>query len=58
MRAEDKQIDPLPDSFESEEAAGEFWDTHSLMDYKEHLEETEEAIEIGERVFEAEPPED
>jgi hypothetical protein len=30
--------DPLPDSFESEEQAGEFWDAHSTMDYQEHLE--------------------
>lgn len=29
--------DPLPDSFESEEAAGEFWDAHSVEDYAEYF---------------------
>jgi len=58
MRNKEKKIDPLPDSFESEEAAGEFWDTHSLMDYEEHLEATDDTIEIGKRGLEAEPPED
>ena len=52
MKSTDKTIDPLPDSFETEEQAGEFWDTHSLMDYQEHLEATDDTIEISERVFE------
>jgi hypothetical protein len=58
MKNNDKTIDPLPDSFESEEAAGEFWDTHSLMDYQEHLEATDDTIEISERVFEVQVAED
>ena len=58
MRDRDKIIDPLPDSFESEEQAGEFWDTHSLMDYQEHLEATDDPIEIRERVFEVQVAED
>jgi hypothetical protein len=58
MKNNDKTIDPLPDSFESEEAAGEFWDTHSTMDYQEHLEATDDAIEISERVFEVQVAED
>ena len=33
-----KVIDPLPETFASEEEAGEFWDTHSLADYEEFLE--------------------
>ena len=41
------KIDPLPDSFESEEQAGEFWDTHSTMDYEKHVEPTEDTINIG-----------
>ena len=50
MKDVDKNIDPLPDSFESEEAAGEFWDTHSLMDYEEHLEGADDVtFEISER---------
>ena len=58
MRDKDKTIDPLPDSFESEEGAGEFWDSHSTMDYQEHLEATDDTIEIGERVFEVQVAED
>ena len=59
MKDVDKTIDPLPDSFESEEAAGEFWDTHSLMDYEEHLEGADDVtFEISERVFEVQVAED
>ena len=58
MKSTNKTIDPLPDSFESEEAAGEFWDTHSLMDYAEHLEATDDTIDINERVFEVQVAED
>ena len=58
MDDRDKTVDPLPDSFESEEQAGEFWDTHSLMDYQEHLEASDDTIEISERVFEVEVAED
>jgi len=46
-----KTIDPLPNSFETEGQAGEFRDTHSVMDYQEHLEATNDTIEIKERVF-------
>jgi len=52
MKDKDKTIDPLPDSFETEEAAGAFWDAHSTMDYQEHLEPSDDTIEISERVFE------
>ena len=52
MSDKDKAIDPLPDSFETEEQAGAFWDTHSTMDYQEYLETSNDAIEITERVFE------
>lgn len=58
MKDGDKKVDPLPDSFESEEAAGEFWDSHSAMDYQKHLEATDDTIEIRERVFEVEVAED
>jgi hypothetical protein len=51
-------IDPLPESFETEEQAGEFWDTHSTMDYKKHLEATDDTIDISERVFEVQVAED
>jgi len=53
-----KLIEPLPESFETEEAAGEFWDTHSTMDYQQYFEPTDDTIEITERVFEVEVAED
>jgi len=53
-----KTIDPLPDSFESKEKAGEFWDAHSTMEYQEYLEPTGDTIEINERVFEVQVAED
>ncbi len=58
MSDEGKTIDPLPESFETEEKAGEFWDAHSTMDYKEFLEPTDDTIEISERVFEVRVAED
>ncbi|MFP4394319.1 MAG: CopG family antitoxin [Anaerolineales bacterium] len=36
--------DPIPDEFESIEAAAEFWDTHSLADYEDQLQEV--AIDV------------
>ena len=39
--------DPLPESFESEEQAGAFWDCHSTMDYQEYLEATDDTIDIS-----------
>lgn len=47
-----KAIDPLPDSFDTEYTAGEFWDTHSTMDYIEYLEPADDVFDIQERVFE------
>jgi len=58
MKSTDKAIDPLPESFESEEAAGEFWDTHDLTDYEQYLEPADHTIEITERVFEVQVAED
>jgi hypothetical protein len=58
MKSTDKTIDPLPESFESEEAAGEFWDTHDLTDYEQYLEPADHTIEITERVFEVQIAED
>jgi hypothetical protein len=58
MNDKDKRIDPLPDSFETEEAAGAFWDTHSTMDYQQHLQPSDDTIEISERVFEVQVAED
>jgi hypothetical protein len=58
MKGNDKTIDTLPESFDSEEAAGEFWDTHSAMDYQQYFEPTDDTIEIKERVFEVQIEED
>jgi hypothetical protein len=58
MRSKDKSNDPLPDSFNTEEEAGAFWDAHSTMDYQKYLEPSDDTIEIGERVFEVQVAED
>lgn len=58
MTDSNKTIDPLPDSFETEEQAGAFWDAHSTMDYQQDLEATDDTIEISERVFEVQVAED
>jgi hypothetical protein len=47
-----KTNDPLPDSFDTEEEAGAFWDSHSTMDYQENLEPSNDTIELSQRVFE------
>jgi hypothetical protein len=53
-----KTIDPLPPSFETEAQAGAFWDAHGTMDYQQHLQATDDTIEISERVFEVQVVED
>lgn len=58
MEDKNKHIDPLPESFETEEEAGAFWDAHSTSDYEEYLEPVEDAIEIRDRVFEVQVAED
>ena len=52
MGNKNKIIDPLPDSFASEEEAGEFWDTHSTEDYAEYFVTVDDKINITHRVFE------
>jgi len=58
MENKNKIIDPLPDSFATEEEAGAFWDTHSTMDYAEYFEPAKDLIEIKKRVFEVRVAED
>jgi hypothetical protein len=53
-----KKIDPLPNSFSSEEEAGEFWDTHSLSDYEEFLEPVDLTFDLKERIYEVRVEED
>jgi len=47
-----KVIDPLPTSFQTEEEAGKFWDTHSTEDYAEYFVSVDDKIDIAHRVFE------
>ena len=58
MTDKNRIIDPLPEEFESEEEAGEFWDSHSTVDYQQYLEATDDKIKISERVFEVQVAED
>lgn len=58
MENKNKIIDPLPDSFATEEEAGAFWDAHSTMDYIEHFEPADDVFEIKNRVFEVRIAED
>lgn len=37
----EKTVDLIPLSFDSAEAAGEFWDTHDTMDYPDAFEDVE-----------------
>ena len=53
-----KAVDPLPDSFASEEEAGEFWDTHSLADYEDLLEPADLKFDLKERIYEVRVAED
>jgi len=54
----DKQVDPLPNEFGSEEEAAEFWDTHSLSDYEEFLEPVGLEVDLKRRHFEIEVDEE
>ncbi len=58
MGNKNKTKDILPETFKTEAEAGEFWDTHSTMDYAEHLEPSEDKIEIKKRIFEIQIGED
>ncbi len=41
-----KATDTLPDNFESMEAFDEFWDSQSLADHEEHLEDVDVEMDI------------
>jgi len=41
----------IPESFETPEEAGEFWDTHSAADYWDEMEEQEAEFDIRERIY-------
>lgn len=48
----------LPDLFTTDEEAGEFWDNHSLADFTDLIEDSDDKIEIKKRVFEVQIAED
>ena len=58
QRESSKLAQQLPGSFETEEEAGAFWDTHSTADYEKYLESADDVIEIKVRVFEVSVAED
>ena len=58
MKRKDKVKDELPEEFDSLEEAGEFWDTHDITDYAEHMEDVEVETEFKMRHFEIEIEED
>jgi len=58
MNNTDRKRDVLPETFASEEEAGEFWDTHSTMDYEEYLKPVDLTIDIRKRHYLIEIDED
>jgi hypothetical protein len=42
--------EPIPEEFETIEAAGEFWDIHSLGDYWEHTREVHFEVDLKQSV--------
>lgn len=58
MQNKKRVIDPIPESFATEEEAAEFWDTHSLADYEQLLEPVEMTFEISKRTYEVQVSED
>jgi predicted HicB family RNase H-like nuclease len=53
-----KQVDQLPEEFDSYEAASEFWDSHDTTDYLESFETVEVESELKRRRYEVEIDED
>lgn len=49
-----KQVEPTPDSFESYDAAADFWDTHDTTDYLDEFRTVEVNTELRARHFEVE----
>jgi hypothetical protein len=54
MKSKSKKPGALPDSFESYEAAAEFWDTHDTTDYLQFTTPVRAEIQIRKRHFEVE----
>ncbi len=54
MTGKDRDKDELPEEFDSLEEACEFWDTHDITDYAEHMEDVEVETKFKMRHFEIE----
>ncbi|CAN5771628.1 hypothetical protein BH20ACI4_BH20ACI4_19600 [soil metagenome] len=54
MNDKKKQVEAIPDEFESYEEAAEFWDTHDTTDYTENFETVEAEVELKRRRYEVE----
>ncbi len=50
----EKQLDPIPDEFNSYEQAAEFWDAHDTTDYPEAFETVAVETEFRRRRYEVE----
>jgi hypothetical protein len=53
-----KKVDPIPEEFDSYEAAADFWDTHDTTDYPDAFETVEVEVELRRRRYEIEIEED
>ncbi len=51
MNAKGETRDPIPESFETIEAAADFWDTHDLSDYWDQTSAVDFDVELGRRVI-------
>ncbi len=44
---QEPQRDPLPESFETLDEAGDFWDTHGSADYEDEMEDVDFEIDLS-----------
>jgi hypothetical protein len=51
MNAKNKVRDPIPENFESIEAAVDFWDAHELSDYWDQTSEAHFEVDLERRVI-------
>lgn len=51
MSKRSRPRDPIPKEFDSPQAAGEFWDTHSLADYWDETKEAHFEVDLRQRVY-------
>lgn len=49
-----KEIDPIPESFDSLEEAGEFWDEHDTSDYPNMTQAIVASTQLRKRYYEVE----